>query len=153
MPGSLSSTLQIIIEARENQNSLYNAQSSHAAIKNICQQFINSPISNFQKAPRGNGVDIWLKKNNTDYFFDTKTVQPNVGDLRKFLRQVLYWYSYFYSKHPSGNAIGRIVFPYNPYTGDFWKHIKASGRPLEKHEEAWVENEFLGFYFRNSKHI
>lgn len=145
MPGSLSSTLQVVIQARESQNNLYDAKESQEAIKNICKQFINSPISNFEKAPRGNGVDIWLQKAGIDYFFDTKTVQPNVGDLRKFLRQLLYWYSFYYSKHPKGRAIGRIVFPYNPYDGEFWKYCKANGKPLEKGEEAWVENEFWDF--------
>jgi hypothetical protein len=106
----LAINISNFLEARENQNDLYDAKSSHAAIKNICQQFINSPISNFQKAPRGNGVDIWLQKDGRDYFFDTKTVQPNVGDLKKFLRQIIYWYAFFYSKNPTGNAEGRIVF-------------------------------------------
>jgi len=145
MPGSLSSTLQIVLEARENPNSIYNARTSHAAIKDICQQFIHSKIESFQKAPRGNGVDIWLNKNDTDYFFDTKTVQPNVGDLRKYLRQILSWYGYYYAKHPTGNAVGRIVFPYNPYPGDFYKYCKAGAKPLEKGEETWVENEFWDF--------
>ncbi len=145
MPGSLSSTLQIVIEARENQNGLYDAKTSHDAIKSICQQFINSPISNFKKPPRGNGVDVWLQKNGVDYFFDTKTVQPNVGALKSFLTQILHWYAYYYSRYPTGTGIGRIIFPYNPYPGDYWKYCKAHGKPLEKKEEAWVENEFWDF--------
>ncbi len=144
-PGSLASILQIVIEARINQNQLYDAKSSRDAIKNICQQFINSRISNFQKAPRGNGVDVWLQKDEIDYFFDTKTVQPNIGQLKSFLGQLLYWYAFYYSQNPGGNAVARIIFPYNPYEGDFWKYCKAGGRPLEKNEEAWVENEFWDF--------
>jgi hypothetical protein len=145
LPGSLSQTLQVIIEARENQNDLFNAALSHSTIRNNCQQFINSPIRDFRKAPKGNGVDIWLKKNDINYFFDTKTVQPNVGDFRKFLRQILHWYAYYYSKNPNGKAVAKIVFPYNPYLGDFWKYCKGGGKPLEKGEEAWVENEFWDF--------
>lgn len=145
MPSQLSSTLQIIVDSRESQNQMYNGVSSHDAIKAICQQFISHPINSFIKPPRGNGVDVWLQKDGIDYFFDTKTVQPNVGDFKKFLRQILHWYGFFYSKNPSGTAIGRIVFPYNPYPGDFWKHCIGNGKPLEKDTEAWVENEFWDF--------
>lgn len=145
MPGSLSSVLGIIIEARENNNGLYNAESSHEAIKFNCQQFIANPISKFQKAPRGYGVDIWLKKDGVNYFFDTKTVQPNVGNYHKFLSQVLNWYAYFYARYPTEKAEGRIVFPYNPHEEDFWQKTMGGGKPIEKAKEGWVEDEFWDF--------
>lgn len=145
MPNQLGSTLQIIIESRESRNEIYDGNSSHEAIKNICKQFEIHKITDFSKPPRGNGVDVWLQKDGIDYFFDTKTVQPNVGDFKKFLRQILFWYGFFYSKNPSGTAIGKIVFPYNPYPGDFWKYSKGNGKPLEPKTEAWVEDEFWDF--------
>lgn len=145
MPASLSSTLQIILEARENQNILHNGKTSHEAIKQNCQQFLANPISNFVAAPKGHGVDIWLRKEGIEYFFDTKTVQPNVGNFKGFMRQILNWYAYYYSKNPKGNAVGRIIFPYNPYEGNFWNKCKGGGRPLEKGTEAWVEDEFWDF--------
>ncbi|TGL11588.1 TdeIII family type II restriction endonuclease, partial [Leptospira levettii] len=94
-PSILASTLHIIIDERKKDSNFYNAISSHEAIKQACQTFINNPISNFEKAPRGRGVDIWLKKDNVNYFFDTKTVQPNVGTFRILMEQVLYWYAYY----------------------------------------------------------
>lgn len=145
MPASLSNILHNIIESREKGTGIYNAQESHIAIKHICQQFIANPLGNFQKAPRGFGVDIWLEKNGVNYFFDTKTVQPNVGSYHKFLSQVLNWYAYFYAQYPTGLAEGRIVFPYNPHSDVFWQKTMGGGKPLEKITEAWVEDEFWDF--------
>ena len=145
MPAALGNTLQIILESRILQNGQYNASTAHSAIKQVCQQFINNPIQGFGPPPRGSGVDIWLQRDGIDYFFDTKTVQPNIAKFREFLSQLFNWYAYFYSGNPNGNAIAKIVFPYNPYKGDFWENSKANGRPLEPNAEAWVENEFWDF--------
>jgi len=145
-PAALSNTLQNIVQARQQNNGQYNGVSSHSAIKAVCQQYINSPIGSFIKAPTGSGVDIWLQKNGMDYFFDTKTVQPSVGAYDKFLTQILNWYAYYYSKHPTGNAEAKIVFPYNPYgANDFWSKTIDGGKPIERNTEAWVENEFWDF--------
>ncbi|WP_158795520.1 TdeIII family type II restriction endonuclease [Pedobacter sp. L105] len=146
MPSVLANTLQTIIATRVANTGMYDARSSHDTIKHFCQQFIVTPISNFENAPRGFGVDIWLKKDGINYFFDTKTVQPNVGNYNKFLSQILNWYAYFYSQNPLGNAEARIVFPYNPHNGeDFWKKTMGAGKPLERGKEGWVENEFWDF--------
>lgn len=145
MPNSLSQTLQLIIEDRKKDGGAYNAAQSHSAIKQVCQAFIQRPIESFEKAPKGRGVDIWLEKNNINYFFDTKTVQPNLSTLTACMEQVLTWYAYFYSRYPQANAEARIVFPYNPHTGDFWGKIIGKGKPLEQTTEAWVEGEFWDF--------
>jgi len=86
------------------------------------------------------------QKNNINYFFDTKTVQPNVGSYSKFVEQILNWYAFFYAKNPTGKAVARIVFPYNPdMPNDFWKNTINKGFPLEKNKEGWVGNEFWDF--------
>lgn len=148
MPASLQSTLQILIEGRENRNPVYNSRHCHDRIREICQTFIQNPITEFVSAPRGYGVDIWLKKNGVNYFFDTKTVQPNVGALSKCFGQVMNWYAFFYAQFPNEYAQSRIVFPYNPY-GDgsdiFWQRAIGGGWPLEPDNEAWVENQFWNF--------
>jgi hypothetical protein len=145
MPSSLNNMMQTILDSRKKIDGSYDAKSSHSEIKKICQQFLKRKIDGFEPAPKGFGVDIWLRKGNVNYFFDTKTVQPNLGTLTKCMEQVLYWYAYFYAKYPSGKAVARIVFPYNPHDGDFWNKIMGKGKPLERNEEAWVENEFWDF--------
>jgi hypothetical protein len=145
MPGLLSSTLDQIIEQRLNETTMFNSISSHSRIRETCQEFVRNPIPEFVNPPSGLGVDIWLLKNNTNYFFDTKTVQPNIGDFAKYLRQILTWYGYFYCRYPSQNLECRIVFPYNPYNGDFFESTKKNARPLTPNHEVWVENQFWDF--------
>lgn len=142
----VQSTLQLVISGRLARNQIYTANYCHTRIKEVCQSFVQHPISDFIPAPRGFGVDIWLRKNNIDYFFDTKTVQPNIAGYSKYFHQILNWYSYFYSRYPEKNASARIVFPYNPYgVNDFWANTKGKGWPLEPNSEGWVENEFWDF--------
>lgn len=146
MPSSLNNTLQTIIDERKKLSDMYDAHTSKEEIKRVCQSFIDRPIDTFEPAPRGRGVDIWLQKDNVNYFFDTKTVQPNLSALTGCLEQVLNWYAYYFARNPRGNAEARIVFPYNPERGrSFWDGVTGGGRPLERTSEAWVENEFWDF--------
>ena len=145
MPSNLNNTLQTILDERKRSSGVYNATSSHEEIVKICHSFLARPIDSFESAPKGFGVDIWLKKDGINYFFDTKTVQPNIGQYSKFVEQILNWYSYFYSRFPDQKAEARIVFPYNPHNGLFWDKTMGKGKPLEKDNEGWVENQFWNF--------
>jgi hypothetical protein len=145
MPANLSNSLQTIIDERKRKSNVYNAFSSHDEIKRVCQAFLARPIDTFESAPKGFGVDIWLKKDNVNYFFDTKTVQPNIGGYSKFVEQILNWYAFFYSRFPDQQAQARIVFPYNPHAGVFWDKTMGKGEPLERDNEGWVENQFWNF--------
>ena len=80
MPASLQNVLSNILEDRKSDTPSLNGKESHLQIKDACQKFKNSPLKSYVTAPRGFGVDIWLKKGGVNYFFDTKTVQPNVGE-------------------------------------------------------------------------
>jgi hypothetical protein len=151
MPAILQSTVQILVEGRNregrnNRNRQYSAQYCHDRIKDVCQTYLRNPINDFSLPPRGFGVDIWLRKDDVNYFFDTKTVQSNLGGYAKCFTQILNWYAYFYSRYPNQNASARIVFPYNPYEGDdFWDRTIGKGWPLEPRNEGWVENDFWDF--------
>jgi hypothetical protein len=146
MPANLGNVLANIISERERRSGVYDAEKSHVEIRETCQIFQNSRrIEMFVPAPKGYGVDIWLVKDGINYFFDTKTVQPNLGAFTNCMKQVLHWYAYFYCKHPDERAEARIVFPYNPHRIDFWDGSIAQGLPLEKNKEGWVENEFWNF--------
>lgn len=72
-------------------------------------------------------------------------MKPNVGDFKKYLRQIYHWYAYYHSQYPKGTAVARIVFPYNPYKKYFWSKTIGHGLPLEPVSEAWVEDEFWDF--------
>ncbi len=145
MPSNLSNALTTIIDERKRKGGAYTAISSHKELRKVCQIFLRRKIESFEPAPKGRGVDIWLRKGNVNYFFDTKTVQPNLGNLTDYTEQLLTWYAYFYSRYPKARAQARIVFPYNPYNGDFWERTIGKGFPLQKNVEGWVENEFWDF--------
>lgn len=145
IPANLSQTLQIIIEDRKRDGGTYDALSSHDAIKNICQAFVKRPIDNFEKPPKGKGVDLWFVKDDINYFFDIKTVQPNLAAFTGYMEQILTWYAYFYARHPQGKAESRIIFPYNPHKEDFWNKTIGKGKPLAQNTEAWVEGQFWDF--------
>ncbi|MGQ3677021.1 TdeIII family type II restriction endonuclease [Tenacibaculum discolor] len=146
MPANLQNTVQIVSEGRISKNPIYTARYCHDRIKEVCQGFVQQPINEFINAPRGFGVDIWLRKEGINYFFDTKTVQSNVGGYTRYFNQLLNWYSYFYARFPESNASARIVFPYNPYEKDnFWDKTIGKGWPLEPGFEGWVENDFWDF--------
>lgn len=146
MPANLSNTLQILRDGRLGKDELYNSTHCHDRIKEVCQVFLRQPVTGFVRASRGFGVDIWLRKGGTDYLFDTKTVQANVGDYTKFFNQIINWYAYYYSRYPAGSASARIVFPYNPYEeSPFWDRTMGGGWPLEPLSEGWVENDFWDF--------
>jgi len=146
MPSGLNNALQSITDDRKADGGLYDAKTSHDSLKRVCQTFIKNPIDSFKKPKSGRGVDIWLKKDGINYFFDTKTVQPNLSALTGCLDQLLGWYAYFYAQFPDEQAQGRIVFPYNqnPETS-FWDGVMGGGKPLEPTEEGWVEDEFWDF--------
>jgi hypothetical protein len=146
MPANLSNVLENIIADRNVGGEQYSALTSHEAIKNVCQSFLRSPITAFEKAPNGSGVDIWLVKDDVNYFFDVKTVQPNLSALKSCMKQVLTWYAYFYAGNPTGIAQSRIVFPYNPKPEkSFWDVVIGGGKPIEEDNEAWVGNQFWDF--------
>ncbi len=146
MPANIQGTIQSLLEERYKITSIYDAKHCHERIKDVCQVYVNSPITEFEKPKSGEGVDIWLKKNDVNYFFDTKTVKPSLKDYKNFIHQLFSWYGFFYSRFPHQEAQARIVFPYNPYPNyDFWSKTTGKGRPLEKKTEALVENEFWDF--------
>lgn len=146
IPSGLNSTLHSIIDDRKTGGGLYTAISSHKEIRRVCQTFLKREITAFEPAPKGRGVDIWLEKEGVHYFFDIKTVQPNLSALIGCMEQVLYWYAYFYARYPSKQAFARIVFPYNPNSEkSFWDGVMGKGKPLEAGEEGWVGGEFWDF--------
>lgn len=143
MPANIQGTLQSLLEERYKSTSIYDAKYCHNRIKEVCQVYLNSPITEFEKPKSGEGVDIWLEKDGINYFFDTKTVKPNLKDYKNFINQLFNWYASFYSRYPNQVAEARIVFPYNPYEKeDFWTKTTGKGKPLEKLTEALVEDEF-----------
>jgi hypothetical protein len=105
-------------------------------------------ITNYVPPAQGNGVDIYLKKNNIEYVFDLKTTQPNVGSFKSFNKQLLEWYAYKIAVKPDIQIETRIAIPFNPFLPLSWyqkQRSMLSACPLDIENDIWVEDEFWDF--------
>jgi hypothetical protein len=98
----------------------------------------------YEKIPKGEGVDLWFKKNDTEYMFETKTVQINSGSGTDFSFKLCKWnfYRLVQEDNSNLNLITAVAFPYDPDGGDFYKKRRGRISPLIPGEDALVGNEF-----------
>lgn len=143
-PEKLASELYKLIHLRENRNTWINTQECITRLKLICKK-LNSRKTNFVPPSAGTGVDLYFEKNGIEYAFDIKTVQPNVGSIKSFNKQLLEWYAYRIFKKPEVIIECKIAYPYNPYSSDFWTHSPHNRGILQPKIDAVVENEFWDF--------
>lgn len=103
----------------------------------------NISADGYSKIPKGEGVDIWLRKGNKEYFIDIKTTQLNSGGGPKFLENILKWYTYKALSNSETDLQCFLGFPFNPHKDkDFWKKEGGKISPLQKNEEAFVADDF-----------
>ena len=94
----------------------------------------------------GEGIDVWLKKDNIEYAFDIKTVQINKGSGLKFNKTLMNWYAYRTLSDPNLEFKAYIAFPYNPYTPlSWWSKNGGRAKPLIENEDVLIENYFWDF--------
>lgn len=128
---------------------LENASLKHSVFFDEICTFINQEnisIKNYKKIPKGEGVDLFLRKENTIYLIDIKTVQINAGSGPKFNKNLLNWYTYSALKRTDLKVKCLISFPYNPHSSiDFWSKEKGKISPLIPSKEAVVGDEFWNF--------
>ena len=95
-----------------------------------------------KKIEKGEGIDLWLEKNNTEYMFDIKTVQVNAGTGSKLSRNMCNWHAYRIAQNQKVNLITACVFPYDPHNGKFWEKEGGKISPMVKGEDALLGDEF-----------
>ncbi|MFW3383491.1 TdeIII family type II restriction endonuclease [Aliarcobacter butzleri] len=125
-----------------------NPSLSHKVFINELRKSLDSIDYNnlsFQKIPKGEGIDIWISKNNIEYMYDIKTNQINAGSGPKFNRNILNWYAYRLIMDSSINLECKLAFPFNPHNENFWLKEKGKISPLIPQEEAVVGDEFWNF--------
>jgi len=105
----------------------------------------NISVDEYQKMPKGEGVDIWLKKDGVEYLIDIKTTQLNAGGGPKFNNNLLNWNAYRALDGVRSPIKSFIAFPFNPHKNkDFWSKEKGKVSPLIPATEALVGDEFWG---------
>jgi Type II restriction endonuclease, TdeIII len=140
-PIKLASELAKTISLRENKSTWIPINECILRFRKVCKNISKNNIT-YVRPAAGTGVDIWIKKGNREFAFDTKTVQPNLGNIKSFNKQILEWYAFRICKDPDVNIECKIAYPYNPYKDNFWKHNPHTSGILQPGVDALVENEF-----------
>lgn len=143
-PPLLETELNTLVTLRENRDTWIPMNDCIKRLREISKRVDKHGIE-YIKPAAGTGVDIRLKKGEKEYAFDTKTVQPNVGSIKSFNKQLLEWYAYILCQDPTVQISCKIAYPYNPHPDDFWSHKPHHLGILEPYVDAVVENEFWNF--------
>lgn len=143
-PEALAVELGSIITLRENRDTWISSNEAKNRLKELCRTIDRSELEYVPPAS-GTGVDLYFKKDGIEYAFDIKTVQPNVGSIKSFNKEIMEWYAYRICKEPEVEINCKIAYPYNPYSTNFWTHTPHTVGILEHSVDALVENEFWDF--------
>ena len=142
VPKLTSEINQIIFEFKKNRlngdnksiNQLFDQLRSHLTDVEI------EPYSNSIQS--GEGVDIYLRKNNTEYLVDIKTAQPNKKSTNSYFNTLCLWTGLYALKKSDYDLKCFIAFPYNPYSKDFWEQNLSKIPPLVPKIDAKESDEF-----------
>jgi hypothetical protein len=146
MPPELASELAALISLRESKSTWVSADECISRLRTVSKKLDSLRESvRYIAPPAGTGVDIFFKKDGVHYAFDTKTVQPNVGAIKGFNKQILEWYAYSIFRNPEIDIKCAIAYPYNPFKNDFWSHTPHTLGVMQPNVDAFVENEFWDF--------
>ena len=124
------------------QNSRLENNSSISKLANDLKKNIKKVKRKSKKMPKGEGVDLWIEKNNIEYMFDIKTVQVNAGTGPKLSRNMCNWHAYRIAQKQNVNLITACVFPYDPHNGKFWEKEGGKISPMIKGEDALLGDQF-----------
>ena len=87
----------------------------------------------------GNEADFYMKRKGIEYYFEIKTVKPNIDVFSKSKVKLLEWVA---RKRKTVKTF--VAFPYNPYHPEPYSRFTEQG-VLEKGVEFLVGNEFWDF--------
>jgi len=91
----------------------------------------------FQKS--GNIADFYMKRNGIEYYFEIKTVKPNIDVFEKSKTKLLEWIAR--TRKPV-NVF--LAFPYNPYHPQPYSRFTESGM-MDTHNDFLVGDEYWDF--------
>ncbi len=90
-------------------------------------------------------VDVFLENENNElFFFDIKTVKPNMGGFKEFKRTLLEWVATVLADNPNAKINTLIAIPYNPYDPQPYNRWTMRGM-LDLPNELKVAEEFWDF--------
>lgn len=122
---------KIINELREGSREANSKNEMNEVLK------ANSSKGKFQKDNRI--VDFYMKRNNEEYYFEIKTVKPNIDVFTKSKQKLLEWIA---RQQRPIHAI--LAFPYNPYHPEPYTRFTEQG-VVEHGTEFLVAEEYWDF--------
>ena len=89
-------------------------------------------------------IDVLLRRGDSLYLVDIKTVKPNKGDFEKFKRTLLRWMGAYLEEDSKLQIYPLIAIPYNPYAPKPYKRWTMRGM-IDIKKELKVAEDFWNF--------
>ncbi len=121
----------IVNELREGKRKANN--------KNEMNEVLKADSSNGKAQKDNRIVDFYMKRNNKEYYFEIKTVKPNIDVFTKSKQKLLEWVA---RKQKPIHAI--LAFPYNPYHPAPYSRFTEQG-VVEHETEFLIAEEYWDF--------
>ena len=115
-------------------NNLANKTSKPDRLKEI-NEILSVPNKNLTRVDNGMIVDVYVKQGNKEYYFEIKTVGPNIRGFRSHKEQVLTWVA-----RADTDIHAALVLPYNPYLPDPYK--RPGSEIMDLGEDLLVGKDF-----------
>lgn len=146
MPPTINALIARWRQDREVPGANFGLEPFILELRKIIATEIDISKINFTKVSSGDGIDLWLEKDNTEYIFDIKTVQINAGNGNAFAGKIMTWYAYRFLSNPSADIKIAMVFPYSPYkpftVDSWWANQGGRAYPLKREDDALVQDDF-----------
>jgi hypothetical protein len=101
------------------------------------------------KPQKGDGLDVWLKKDNINYLLELKSPHLNAGNGNDFSQKLMKHYLYHLFWQPNSKVIAQLSIPYNPFDEPYELAEKGRISPLIKDKDYLVDNDFWKFITGN----
>jgi len=103
------------------------------------KEVLGADASNGKNQKENKTVDFYMKRDGKEYFFEIKTVKPNIDVFTKSKQKLLEWVA---RKQKPINAI--LAFPYNPYYPEPYSRFTEQG-VVEHETEFLIAEEYWNF--------
>lgn len=106
------------------------------------KEVLKATTKNGKAQKEGNIADFYMKRDGIEYYFEIKTVKPNIDVFTKSKTKLLEWVA---RKQKPVKTI--LAFPYNPYHPHPYERFTEQGL-LERRTEFLIGEEFWDFLGR-----
>lgn len=102
-------------------------------------EVLKASQKNGKKQKDGAIADFYMKRNDIEYYFEIKTVKPNIDVFTTSKKKILEWIA-----RKRKHIKTFVAFPYNPYHPEPYERFTEQG-VLEKGKDMLIEKQFWDF--------